>query len=278
VVTAKSPSTRVRCAAGVRVGREQAADNLARPQVPPSESPLTRVSTTSSSSAPSARPPRSVLRGGAEDFASSTRTGSTRFVVSFSRCTGSGTVAYGVLVRKQDGVYKYYEVILVDPSHKAIRRDARINWICDPVHKRREARGLTSAGKKVSFAFAVLPLLASPRPPSTSEIVPHLSKFVRTDSSCSFWRAEPWYWQGSPPQPPAQVGPVAQACVSAPLLPLVELFSNAVSLCVAQTTLFPFVATVKRSGRGDGVFCARVSVVFWSERVSMPLCYAHRWF
>merc|ERR1712029_337148 len=48
----------------------------------------------------------------------------------------------------QDGVYKYFEVILVDPSHKAIRRDAWINWICDAVHKRRETRGLTSAGKK----------------------------------------------------------------------------------------------------------------------------------
>jgi large subunit ribosomal protein L15e len=49
----------------------------------------------------------------------------------------------------QDGVYKYYEVICVDPFHKAIRRDARINWICDAVHKRRESRGLTSAGKQV---------------------------------------------------------------------------------------------------------------------------------
>ncbi|BEJ16648.1 hypothetical protein CspHIS471_0600490 [Cutaneotrichosporon sp. HIS471] len=47
-----------------------------------------------------------------------------------------------------DGVYKFYEVILIDPSHKAIRRDARINWICNPVHKHREARGLTSEGKK----------------------------------------------------------------------------------------------------------------------------------
>merc|ERR1711959_726701 len=47
----------------------------------------------------------------------------------------------------QDGVYKYFEVILVDPQHKAIRRDARVNWICNPVHKRRESRGLTSAGK-----------------------------------------------------------------------------------------------------------------------------------
>ncbi|RKP02108.1 hypothetical protein CXG81DRAFT_25264 [Caulochytrium protostelioides] len=48
----------------------------------------------------------------------------------------------------QDATYKYFEVILVDPQHKAIRRDARLNWICNPVHKRREARGLTSAGKK----------------------------------------------------------------------------------------------------------------------------------
>lgn len=48
----------------------------------------------------------------------------------------------------QDATYKYFEVILVDPQHKAIRRDPRINWICNPVHKRREARGLTSIGKK----------------------------------------------------------------------------------------------------------------------------------
>ncbi|KAG9042919.1 60S ribosomal protein L15 [Tulasnella sp. UAMH 9824] len=48
----------------------------------------------------------------------------------------------------EDQIYKYYEVILVDPSHKTIRRDPRINWICAPVHKRREARALTSVGKK----------------------------------------------------------------------------------------------------------------------------------
>ncbi|KAJ5142702.1 uncharacterized protein N7515_001489 [Penicillium bovifimosum] len=48
----------------------------------------------------------------------------------------------------QDSTYKYYEVILVDPQHKAIRRDARINWICAPVHKHRESRGLTATGKK----------------------------------------------------------------------------------------------------------------------------------
>ena len=47
----------------------------------------------------------------------------------------------------QDATYKFFEVILVDPSHKAIRRDPKINWICRPVHKGREQRGLTSAGK-----------------------------------------------------------------------------------------------------------------------------------
>jgi large subunit ribosomal protein L15e len=48
----------------------------------------------------------------------------------------------------QDATYKFFEVILVDTAHKAIRRDPKINWICKPPHKRREQRGLTSAGKK----------------------------------------------------------------------------------------------------------------------------------
>eukprot|EP01147_Barroeca_monosierra_P005844 gene5844-9045_t len=47
-----------------------------------------------------------------------------------------------------DATYKYYEVVLVDPFHKAIRRDPRINWICKAVHKHRELRALTSAGRK----------------------------------------------------------------------------------------------------------------------------------
>ena len=33
-------------------------------------------------------------------------------------------------------------------AHKVIRNDPRINWICNPVHKHREIRGLTSAGRK----------------------------------------------------------------------------------------------------------------------------------
>lgn len=48
----------------------------------------------------------------------------------------------------QDSTFKFYEVICIDPHHKAIRRDPKVNWICDPVHKHRECRGLTSAGKK----------------------------------------------------------------------------------------------------------------------------------
>lgn len=48
----------------------------------------------------------------------------------------------------QDATFKYYEVILVDPSHKAIRRDPRMNWICQSTMKHREMRGLTSAGRK----------------------------------------------------------------------------------------------------------------------------------
>ncbi|KAJ8910608.1 hypothetical protein NQ315_003336 [Exocentrus adspersus] len=48
----------------------------------------------------------------------------------------------------QDGTYKYYEVIMVDPLCQRIRDDPRINWICNPVMKHRECRGLTSATKK----------------------------------------------------------------------------------------------------------------------------------
>ena len=48
----------------------------------------------------------------------------------------------------EDGRHKYYEVILVDPRHPAIRSDPKINWIVDPSHRGRAFRGLTSAGKK----------------------------------------------------------------------------------------------------------------------------------
>jgi len=47
-----------------------------------------------------------------------------------------------------DGKNWYYEVIMVDPNHPVIKSDPKINWICEPQHTRRVARGLSSAGKK----------------------------------------------------------------------------------------------------------------------------------
>jgi len=49
----------------------------------------------------------------------------------------------------EDGRYKWFEVILVDPNHPVIKADKDINWICERQHKGRVFRGLTSAGKKV---------------------------------------------------------------------------------------------------------------------------------
>jgi len=46
----------------------------------------------------------------------------------------------------EDGKYKYFEVILVDPHHPVIKSDKKINWICR--QRRRVFRGLTSAAKK----------------------------------------------------------------------------------------------------------------------------------
>ncbi|KAJ6704093.1 RIBOSOMAL PROTEIN L15 [Salix viminalis] len=85
----------------------------------------------------------------------------TRVLLSSSFNVASGLWQRSVLARKlgglrvlnsywinEDSTYKYFEVILVDVAHNAIRNDPRINWLCNPVHKHRELRGLTSAGKK----------------------------------------------------------------------------------------------------------------------------------
>ncbi|KAK9880263.1 hypothetical protein WA026_010138 [Henosepilachna vigintioctopunctata] len=50
----------------------------------------------------------------------------------------------------QDSSYKYYEVILVDPSHQAIRRYSEMKWITQAFQKHSELRGKTSAGKSSS--------------------------------------------------------------------------------------------------------------------------------
>ncbi len=49
----------------------------------------------------------------------------------------------------EDGLYKYYEVILVDPAHPAIKADKDINWITQPSQKGRVFRGKTAAGRRM---------------------------------------------------------------------------------------------------------------------------------
>jgi len=49
----------------------------------------------------------------------------------------------------EDGVSKWFEVIMVDPHHPAIKADENISWIGQRQHRRRALRSLTSAGKKV---------------------------------------------------------------------------------------------------------------------------------
>jgi large subunit ribosomal protein L15e len=49
----------------------------------------------------------------------------------------------------EDGSSKWFEIILVDPSHPAIRSDANVSWITEKQHRKRVFRTLTSAGKKV---------------------------------------------------------------------------------------------------------------------------------
>uniref|UniRef100_A0A8C2S312 Ribosomal protein L15 n=1 Tax=Capra hircus TaxID=9925 RepID=A0A8C2S312_CAPHI len=48
----------------------------------------------------------------------------------------------------EDSTYKFFEVILIDPLHKAIRRNPDTQRITKAVHERREMQGLTSAGRK----------------------------------------------------------------------------------------------------------------------------------
>ena len=49
----------------------------------------------------------------------------------------------------EDGRHKWFEIILVDKNHPAIKKDKDIGWITEKQHKRRVFRSLTSAGKKV---------------------------------------------------------------------------------------------------------------------------------
>ncbi|MHA1734249.1 MAG: 50S ribosomal protein L15e [Promethearchaeota archaeon] len=48
----------------------------------------------------------------------------------------------------EDGKYKWFEVIFVDPHHPAVIADPKVNWIGVGANKKRVHRGLTSAGKR----------------------------------------------------------------------------------------------------------------------------------
>ncbi len=48
----------------------------------------------------------------------------------------------------KDGKHYFFEVILVDPERPEIKNDDTINWICNPMNRKRAHRGLTSAAKK----------------------------------------------------------------------------------------------------------------------------------
>jgi len=48
----------------------------------------------------------------------------------------------------EDGKNRWYEVILIDGHHPAIRADPHLSWIKNPVHRGRAERGKTSAGRK----------------------------------------------------------------------------------------------------------------------------------
>jgi len=49
----------------------------------------------------------------------------------------------------QDGLHKWYEVIMVDPNHPVIKADKNIDWITRKTQRGRVFRGLTSAGKEI---------------------------------------------------------------------------------------------------------------------------------
>ena len=82
------------------------------------------------------------------------RVGAGCLVVLGARCTVPGLVWAQSKISSHAAsaaaasAAQFFEVIMVDIHHKAIRRDPRINWLCNHVHKHRELRGLTAEGRK----------------------------------------------------------------------------------------------------------------------------------
>jgi large subunit ribosomal protein L15e len=49
----------------------------------------------------------------------------------------------------EDGMYDWFEIIMVDPHHPSIASDRERNWITSPKHSRRVFKALTSSGRKM---------------------------------------------------------------------------------------------------------------------------------
>ncbi|MCB9362738.1 50S ribosomal protein L15e [Candidatus Woesearchaeota archaeon] len=56
--------------------------------------------------------------------------------------------ALGSYYLAKDGKHAWYEVILVDRAHPAIKKDKNLSWITQDKHKGRAFRGKTTAGRK----------------------------------------------------------------------------------------------------------------------------------
>lgn len=47
----------------------------------------------------------------------------------------------------EDGQFRYFEIVLIDPSHPAVARDRILKWVTKPANRSRVHRGLSPSGK-----------------------------------------------------------------------------------------------------------------------------------
>jgi large subunit ribosomal protein L15e len=47
-----------------------------------------------------------------------------------------------------DGQHRYFEVIMLDPSHPVIKSDQDLGWVANVTHRGRVYRGLTISGRR----------------------------------------------------------------------------------------------------------------------------------
>jgi large subunit ribosomal protein L15e len=98
----------------------------------------------------------------------------------------------------EDAAYKYFEVILVDPQHNAIRNDPKANWICKPVMKHRYAfvaadfssRTLSTARvlNTSSLSLVTASAAVSPRPVARAV---DSTRRVTVSGNCAHQRVRP---------------------------------------------------------------------------------------